>query len=87
MFTPSYNRGEWAELYVLAKVLCEQNLKVRVHGDIAAAKSLTVTRVNRGTESNDESFSIQGDYIACGHSSRRVPREEICTRIPELLVY
>ena len=85
MFSPSYNRGEWAELYVLAKVLCEQNLKVRVHGDISTAKSLTVTRIKRGTESNAESYLIEGESIVCEHSSKQVPREEICKRIHDFL--
>ena len=85
MLPPSYNRGEWAELYVLAKVLCEQNLKVRVHGDITAVKSLTVTKINRGTGSSGESYVIQDELIVCEHSSRSVPREEICKRIPEFL--
>jgi hypothetical protein len=85
MFSPSYNRGEWAELYVLAKVLCDQFLKVRVHGDNSTVKLLTVKQIKRGPEPTDESYSIQGEYIVCDHTSKRVLREEICKCIPHFL--
>ena len=85
MFSPSYNRGEWAELYVLAKLLCEQKIEVRVHGDTSAAKSLNVTKIKRGTGSDVESYLIEDESIVCEHSSKRVPLEEICKRIPEFL--
>ena len=42
--SPTYNRGEWAELYVLAKILCEQSVTVRVHGSKGPGNSLDVQR-------------------------------------------
>ena len=85
MSIPSYNRGEWAELYVLAKVLCDQSITVQVHGEGSAQRSLSVLKVKRGTTSTVESFSVNGIGITCDHTSREVQREEICLRVPALL--
>lgn len=85
MSIPSYNRGEWAELYVLAKVLCDQSITVQVHGEGSAQRSLSVLKVKRGTTSTVESFSVNGIGITCDHTSKEVQREEICLRVPALL--
>jgi len=62
----TYNRGEWAELYVLAKILCEQSVTVRVHGGIGAGNSLDVQRVGRGSEVETEEFLFDGDQRHSG---------------------
>jgi len=85
MSSPSYNRGEWAELYVLTKVLCDQTLQVRVHGDTSATKSLSVQQIKRGYESAAESYSIQGYEVICDHTSKKVLRTEIGSHVSEFL--
>jgi len=83
--SPTYNRGEWAELYVLAKVLCDQTLKVRVHGDKSPIKLLAVQKVTRGTEVGSESYLIQGQDIICEHTLKKISKSEVCHYIERLL--
>lgn len=80
----TYNRGEWAELYVLAKILCEQSVTVRVHGGIGAGNSLDVQRVGRGSEVETEEFLFDGDHITCVHVEKRIPRDEVCRHVEPL---
>lgn len=83
--SPTYNRGEWAELYVLAKVLCDQALKVQVHGEDTSTKFLTVQKVRRGTEQGAEAYSLFGDEIVCEHTNKKVNKSEICEHVNSFL--
>ena len=85
MTSPKYNRGEWAELYVLAKVFCDQTLKVRIHGDKSPIKSLAIQKVTRGTEADSESYLIQGPDVICEHTSKKISKSEICQYVESLL--
>lgn len=85
MSSPSYNRGEWAELYVLAKILCDQILEVRAHGIVEPIRSLSIRRVRRGIETDSEAYSIDGDNIICEHTSKKVQRVDICRLVPAFL--
>jgi len=82
--SPNYNRGEWAELYVLVKILCEQSVTVRVHGGIGAGNSLDVQRVGRGSGDDAEEFLVDGDHITCVHVGKRIPRDEVCRHVKPL---
>jgi type II restriction enzyme len=83
----SYNRGEWAELYVLAKILCDQHIAVHVHGknvsptDQEKSKTLKVLSVSRGLSNDIENYVVEGDDILCQHSSTRISRAHICEQI------
>lgn len=80
----TYNRGEWAELYVLAKVLCEEVITVRVHGATGLGSVLEVLRVRRGSQDDAEEFLVDGDHIACVHVGKRIPKDEVCRRVKAL---
>jgi len=82
--SPTYNRGEWAELYVLAKILCEQSVTVRVHGGTGTGNSLDVQRIRRGSEVETEEFLFDADHIACVHVEKRIPRDEVCRHVEPL---
>jgi len=82
--SPTYNRGEWAELYVLAKILCEQSVTVRVHGSTGTGNSLEVQRVRRGSQDDAEEFLVDEDHIVCVHVGKRVPRDEVCRHVKPL---
>lgn len=81
----SYNRGEWAELYVLAKILCEQKIQVKVQGIDLAGKELAVVHVRRGTGDSSEVYRIEQDFVLCIHSGKKVALKEICERVAPLL--
>ena len=85
MFSPSYNKGEWAELYVLARILCDKSLKVRSHGETSETKSLTVKQIRRGLEPTSETYSFEDDQIVCEHSSSRISHKELCNRVSGFL--
>jgi len=82
--SPTYNRGEWAELYVLAKILCEQSVTVRIHGSTGTGNSLEVQRVRRGSQDDAEEFLVDEDHIVCVHVGKRVPRDEVCRHVKPL---
>ncbi len=83
--SPTYNRGEWAELYVLVKVLCEQSIKVRVHGDVSASKALEVLRARRGTDDGAEEYIVDENQIVCIHIGSRIPKDVVCSYVEPLL--
>ena len=85
MTQSKYNRGEWAELYVLAKILCEQSVTVRVHGSKGTGNSLDVQRVRRGSQDVAEEFLVDGDHIVCVHVGKRIPKDEVCRHVKPLL--
>ena len=85
MTQSKYNRGEWAELYVLAKILCEQSVTVRVHGSKGPGNVLEVLSVRRGLTKNVEEFLVDGDHIVCVHVGKRVPKDEVCRHVKPLL--
>jgi len=80
----NYNRGEWAELFVLARILCEQSITVRVHGSTGTGKSLDVERVRRGSQGDTEEFLVDGDHIRCVHAGTRIRRDEVCRHVKPL---
>jgi len=81
----SYNRGEWAELYVLVKILCDQVIAVRTQEPESPGKVLEVLRVRRGPTDGVDEFVIAGSEIECVHSGSRLPQEELCSRVKPLL--
>ena len=83
--SPTYNRGEWAELYVLVKILCEQSVTVRVHGVVGAGNALDVQRIRRGSPDDAEEFSVDEDHIICVHVGKRIPKDEVCRHVKPLL--
>jgi type II restriction enzyme len=80
----TYNRGEWAELYVLVTILCDQSVTVRVHGGTKTGNSLDVHRVRRGSHRDAEEFLVNGDHIVCAHAGTRIRRDEICRQVKPL---
>lgn len=83
--SPSYNRGEWAELFVLAKILCEQRVAARTHGNVSEGKELAVIQVRRGSGHDAEEFRVEVDAVQCAHVERRIRRSELCGRLNSLL--
>ncbi len=79
-----YNRGEWAELYVLAEILCEQSVTVHVHGGTRAGNVLEVLRIRRGPHDDAEEYAIDGDHIICMHVGKRIPRSDVCRYVKPL---
>lgn len=84
MTQSKYNRGEWAELYVLAKILCEQSVTVTVHGSKGTGNSLDVQRVRRGSQDEAEEFFVDRDHIVCVHVGKRIPKDEVCRLVKPL---
>jgi len=82
--SPTYNRGEWAELYVLVKILCEQSINVRVQG-ANAGRRLEVLRARRGIDNGAEEYVVDGNDIFCVHIDKRVPKSEVCRHVEPLL--
>lgn len=81
----TYNRGEWAELFVLLKILCEQTVTVHVQGGTGTGKTLEVLRVRRGPNDDAEEFLIDGDDVVCLHTGARLKTGEICRHVTPLL--
>jgi type II restriction enzyme len=67
----TYNRGEWAELYVLLKILCEQTVTVQVQGGSETGKPLEVLSVRRGLNEDAEEYIVDRDEVVCVHSGAR----------------
>jgi len=82
--SPNYNRGEWAELYVLVKILCEQSVTTRIQGGTGKGNSLAVHRVRRGSGDDAEEFLVDGDDIVCVHVGKRIPRDDVCRHVEPL---
>jgi hypothetical protein len=83
-----YNKGEWAELYVLARVLCDGVLHVGKHGAAAQSRTLNVVHVQRASRPGSslvEVFDVTGLDVLCVHTGKRVLRTEICPLVPRLL--
>ncbi len=83
-----YNKGEWAELYVLARVLRDGRLEVGKHGGSTRSRSLVVTHVKRAirtTQGPTESFTVEESTIRCDHTQRLVARSEIAALVPQFL--
>jgi type II restriction enzyme len=81
----TYNRGEWAELFVLLKILCEQTVTVHLQGGTGTGKTLEVLRVRRGPNDDAEEFLIDGDDVVCLHAGPRLRKAEICRLVTPLL--
>lgn len=82
--SPTYNRGEWAELYVLVKILCEKSVTVKVHGTGGTGQALEVLRIRRGSDEDLEEFLVEGDHIACVHAGTNIPTHDVCSRVNSL---
>lgn len=89
MTSSTYNRGEWAELYVLAKVLCDQAITAQVQENHAeetsSSKMLKVLQISRGFGDVAERYSVSGNNILCLHTSMTTGRDQICSLVKPLL--
>jgi len=86
--TGRYNKGEWAELYVLARVLCDGVLCVGKHGESTLSRPLDVVRLQRASRPGStlvQAFEVIGADIRCSHSGKVVSRSEIRSLVPQLL--
>jgi len=81
----TYNRGEWAELFVLLKILCERTVTVHVQGGTGTGKTLEVLRVRRGLNDDAEEYLIDGDDVVCLHTGARLRTGEVCRHVTPLL--
>jgi len=81
----TYNRGEWAELFVLLRILCEQAVTVHVQGGTGTGKTLEVLRVRRGSNDDAEEFLVDGNDVVCLHAGARLQKGEICRHVTPLL--
>jgi hypothetical protein len=83
-----YNKGEWAELYVLAKILCDGKLSVGKYELFAQSRDLQVAdvaRVSRPGEASGERFEVVGDTVKCSHNGRTISRAQLCASSEALL--
>lgn len=81
---PRYNKGEWAELLALAKLLCEGSVSVGVFNADSSARHLQVTSISR-TSSVREEFIIDSENVRIATDGRVIKREDICARVKNLL--
>jgi len=81
---PRYNKGEWAELLALAKLLCEGSVSVGVFNADSSARHLQVTSISR-TSSVREEFIIDSENVRISADGRVVSRKDICVRVTNLL--
>lgn len=82
--SPNYNKGEWAELLVLAKLLCEGYASVGKYGPAESTHRLQILGVSRDSTTSDQ-FIVDGDFVVIAKSSERVLRSEICGLTRNLL--
>lgn len=82
--SPSYNRGEWAELYVLAKVLCERKISIQVHGNAEHVRDLAVLQVQRGKGEGAEEFRVEVDRVS-SPSGRTLDQDKLCKLVGPFL--
>lgn len=68
-----YNKGEWAELYVLARVLCEKAISVGRYSATTTRHDLEVLTVSRSDEQFAQ-FSFEDDHVVLESSGNRISR-------------
>lgn len=81
---PRYNKGEWAELLALAKLLCDGFVSVGTSSANPTAQRLQVTSIARTSHIRDE-FTIDSENVRITTDGRVVKREDICVRVMNLL--
>jgi len=81
---PAYNKGEWAELLVLTKLLCEGYAKVGKYDPAESTHRLQILSISRDSATSEQ-FVIDGDFVIVTKSSKRVLRSEICGTTRNLL--
>lgn len=83
-YSPRYNKGEWAELFVLAELLCEGYVTVGKYSPKESTRRLQIVSVAR--ESADgEDFIIDGDDVIITGSKQRASRAQIRAQTRSLL--
>lgn len=82
--SPNYNKGEWAELLVLAKLLCEGYASVGKYGHTEFTHRLQVLGISRDSATSDQ-FVLDGDFVVIPKNMKRVLRSEICAVTRNLL--
>lgn len=82
--SPRYNKGEWAELFVLAHLLCEGEVTVGKYSPNESTRKLQVLGISRGSKTHND-FALEGDYVLIGDSKKTVARSEICALVRSLL--
>jgi hypothetical protein len=87
--TPQYNKGEWAELYVLCRILCEKKISVGKYSSTESSRELEVLNISRTDSSLDE-FTIDGDDLIIESSKNRVQVAKLCAMaemfLPEIIM-
>ena len=81
---PSYNKGEWTELLVLAQLLCSGRLVVRKYRPDEATRELQVVSLSRNSSSKED-FTISGETIQLAATGRTLPRASVCSMTNSLL--
>lgn len=86
---PQYNKGEWAELYVLGKLLCEKKISVGKFSTTESTRDLEILKISRSSTS-DEEFGIDGAEVILSASRSRIHTSELCDLtsrfFPEIVV-
>lgn len=82
--SPSYNKGEWTELLVLAELLCAGRVEVRKYRRDEPSRELQIVGISR-RNSDKEDFTIDGDIVRFTASGRTLLRSSVCTKKNSLL--
>jgi hypothetical protein len=64
------NRGEWGEIYALAKILADGHLRIRSHGSATSVKQVPIIQIQRSGGNTVERYLIEGSHVRIAHGRK-----------------
>jgi hypothetical protein len=64
------NRGEWGEIYALAKILADGHLRIRSHVSATSFKQVPIIQIQRSGGNAVERYLIEGSHVRIAHGRK-----------------